>query len=188
MNWKLWLQGLASSLASAAITVLTALIVLPQCPAGWQLFIIAVGPFLINFFSYIKQTPIPICKTLLTACLALSLISCATLQQKWEKATDDERARIIVSQTQKSLKLTLLSAQTFVATNPKYQPEWKTKVLPMFETVNNILGDLIKKGQAGEKLTYLSVISAIGGRVTDIITIINGWGVKTADFSFLKCG
>ena len=60
MDWGQWIQGLISSAASAIVVVITALIVLPSCPAGWQLFVIAVGPFLINFFSYIKQTPPPI--------------------------------------------------------------------------------------------------------------------------------
>lgn len=93
MNWGLWLQGLISSFASAAITVLTALVVLPQCPAGWQLFIIAVGPFLINFFSYIKQTPPPIGKTppliiwLLAIGLTLNLMACATPWQKKSVST-----------------------------------------------------------------------------------------------------
>jgi len=60
LNWGQWLQGLVSSVASAAVTVITALIVLPACPAGWELFVIGVGPFLINFFSFIKQSPPPI--------------------------------------------------------------------------------------------------------------------------------
>lgn len=73
MNWGAWLQGLISSAASAAVTVITALIILPQCPAGWQFFVIAVGPFLINFLSYIKQTPPPI-KTPLTPLIIIPLI------------------------------------------------------------------------------------------------------------------
>lgn len=113
--------------------------------------------------------------------LLAGLMGCATLQQKWDKATDDERARITVSQIQKSLKTTAVLAQAFVASNPKFQNDWKTKVLPMFETANNILGDLIKKGQAGQKLTYLEVIAAVGGRVTDIIAIVKGWGVKVTE-------
>ncbi len=113
--------------------------------------------------------------------LLAGLMGCATLQQKWDKATDDERARIVVSQTQKSLKLAFISAQTFIVSNPKYKDDWKNRVLPMFEVTNNILGDLIKKGQAGQKLTYLQVLVAVGSRVTDIITIIGGWGVRTTE-------
>lgn len=119
--------------------------------------------------------------TLLIMIFFLSLMGCATLQDKWNKATDDERARIIVSQTQASLKLAFVASSTFVAANPKYKDEWKTKVLPMFETTNNILGDLIKKGQSGQQLTYIEVLAAVGSRITDIITVIQKWGVKTSE-------
>jgi hypothetical protein len=118
---------------------------------------------------------------LLAIVLLAGFMGCVTLQQKWDKATDDERARIVVSQTQKSLKLAFISTQTFVGYNPKYKDDWKNRVLPMFEVTNNILGDLIKKGQAGEKLTYLQIMAAVGGRVMDIIVIIENWGVKTSE-------
>jgi hypothetical protein len=118
---------------------------------------------------------------LLAMVMLAGLMGCATLQDKWNKATDDERARIIVSQTQSSLKIAFVTSQTFVAANPKYKDEWKTKVIPMFETTNNILGDLIKKGQAGQKLTYIEVLAAVGSRVTDIVKAVQAWGVKVSE-------
>jgi hypothetical protein len=118
--------------------------------------------------------------------LLAGLMGCATLQQKWEKATDDERARIIVSQTQKSLKTTAVLTAAVVEKNPQYKNDWKTKVLPMIESANNILGDLIKKGQAGQKLTYLEVLAAVGGRVTDIIAIVKGWGVNVTELELIE--
>lgn len=60
LAWGKWLQGLISSVASAVVTVLTALLVLKEPPQDWQLFVIATGPFLINFFSYLKQCPPPL--------------------------------------------------------------------------------------------------------------------------------
>lgn len=113
--------------------------------------------------------------------LLVGLMGCATLQQKWDKATDDERARIIIKQTQSSLKNVSILTATVVEKNPQYKDAWKTKVLPMIETVSDILGDLIKKGQAGQKITYLEVLAAIGGRVTDIIAIVKGWGVNVSE-------
>ncbi len=113
--------------------------------------------------------------------VVLVLMGCATLQQKWEKATDDEKARIIVSQTQKSLESVAKLTAAVVEKNPQYKNDWKTKVLPMIETTNNILGDLIKKGKSGQKLTYLEVLAAVGGRVTEIINIVKGWGVKISE-------
>lgn len=118
---------------------------------------------------------------LLVIMLLVGLIGCATLQDKWDKATDDERARIIVSQTQSSLKISLVASSTFVASNPKYKDQWKTKVLPIFETTNNILGNLIKKGQSGQKLTYMGVLMVVGSKITEIMTIIQSWGVSVSE-------
>ncbi len=60
MNWGAWIQGVISSICGAAVIVITALLVLSTPPKGWQLFVIAIGPFAINFFSFIKQNPPPI--------------------------------------------------------------------------------------------------------------------------------
>lgn len=123
---------------------------------------------------------------ILSLVLLAGLMGCATLQQKWDKATDDERARIIVKQTQGALRINADLTAAFVEKNPQYKDQWKNKVLPMFATANNILGDLIKKGQAGQKVTYLEVLVAIGGRVTDIITIVKGWGVNVTELELIE--
>jgi len=60
MNWGSWLQGLISALASGLITALTAIVVLKLPPTTWELIVIAVIPALLNFLSFIKQTPPPI--------------------------------------------------------------------------------------------------------------------------------
>lgn len=111
---------------------------------------------------------------------------CQTLQQKWDKATDDEKARIVVSQTQKSLKSTFITSKAFVDLNPKYQAEWKTKIIPMFDAANKILGDLIDQGAQGKKLTYMGVLSAFGGRIGEIMAAMAAWGVKLSDFKSIE--
>ncbi len=113
--------------------------------------------------------------------LLVCLMGCATLQEKWDKATDDEKARIIIQQTQKTLKVNAELTAAVVEKNPQYKERWQKQVLPMFETANNILGDMIRKGKAGQKVTYTDVIAAIGGRVTEIMDIIRGWGVKVVE-------
>ena len=60
MNWGVWLRGVIQSLCSGAITALAALAILTEMPPAWKLFVIAGIPTLINFFSYIKQSPPPI--------------------------------------------------------------------------------------------------------------------------------
>ena len=118
--------------------------------------------------------------------VAFYLSGCATLQQKWDKATEDEKARILVSQTQKTLKTLLVSGEVFVMTNPKYKEEWKVKVLPMFKAANAIVGDLIQKGIAGQTLTSTQVLTAVAGRIKEITDALAAWGVTVADTEFLK--
>lgn len=184
MNWRGWFNGLLVSIFTGILMALTAWQAVPNVTGKQLLFLIGI-PMITNFLAFIKQTPLPgsvinkVIAAIMVIGLLFSLGACATLQQKWDKATDDEKARIVVSQTQSSLKLAFVASQTFVASNPKYKDEWKNKVLPMFEAANNILGDIIKKGQAGQKITYMEVLAAVGGRITDIMAVINKWGVKT---------
>jgi len=118
--------------------------------------------------------------------LAFYLTSCATLQQKWDKATEDEKARIFVSQTEKTLKTLLVSGEVFVEANPKYKEEWKAKVLPMFKAANAIVGDLIQKGMAGQTLTSTQVLTAIAGRIKEITDALAAWGVTVAETEYLR--
>lgn len=122
-------------------------------------------------------------KTLRKHCLIALLFifllgGCASLQQRWDKATEDERARILIAQFQGTLKSSFILAEAYVKVNPKYQEEWKTKVLPLFDFTNKLLGDFIQRGKAGEKFTVLQVTSALAGRLQEIETILKEWGVK----------
>lgn len=111
--------------------------------------------------------------------LVLFLLSgCASLQEKWDKATEEERARIMVSQFQGTLKSSFILAEAFVKVNPQYKEDWKAKVLPMFDFANKLLDDFIKRGKAGEKFTVLQVTSAVAGRLQEIEVILKGWGVR----------
>lgn len=110
--------------------------------------------------------------------LILSLCSCATLQQKWNNATDDERARIILSQSQKSLNTMFTLGKAFVELKPEYLLRWKEKAIPAFDIANKVVAGLIAKGQKGEKLTYIDVAAVIGTKVYDIQALLLSWGVK----------
>ena len=59
LNWGSWFAGVVVALATGGLTALTALAVLPACPEGWKLFIVAAVPTLTSFLSYIKQSPPP---------------------------------------------------------------------------------------------------------------------------------
>jgi len=60
MNWSVWFQGLIVALASSAYTVISSLVILKTPPSGWELAVIAGGPFVLGFLGFIKQTPPPI--------------------------------------------------------------------------------------------------------------------------------
>ena len=107
-----------------------------------------------------------------------SMVGCATLQDSWNKATEDERARLVLFGFQKSLKTTLLAGIDYVAIHPEKKADWQKKIIPMFDATNKILLDLEIKGMAGEKLTVIGVTLAVAGRIAEIEVILKGWGVK----------
>ena len=107
----------------------------------------------------------------------LVCVSCATLQQKWGQATEDERARLVLFGFQKGLKTTLLGGLGYVANHPEKKADWQKKIIPMFDATNKILLDLEIKGMAGEKLTVVGVTLAVAGRISEIEVILRGWGV-----------
>ena len=59
LNWGAWFSGMIVAVATGGLTALTALAVLPACPEGWKLFIVAAVPTLTSFLGYIKQSPPP---------------------------------------------------------------------------------------------------------------------------------
>lgn len=106
------------------------------------------------------------------------LSGCATLQYKWEHATEAERARIVLSQFQKSLTTMFRVGSAYAERNPQFAPEWKGKILPSISAANKILGDLIRRGQLGEAITVGQVLSVMGGRISEISAALTAWGVK----------
>jgi hypothetical protein len=103
MNWGAWLQGLISALATAGLTILATMAALEKPPTGWQLFIIAGIPALVNFFAYIKQSPPPIKGGSARALLPLALASalalssgCATGRQTWMDMLGEQEKTVMV--------------------------------------------------------------------------------------------
>jgi hypothetical protein len=106
------------------------------------------------------------------------MAACATLQEKWNKATPQEKSRITISQFQMSVKEMLDAGGLFVDQNPTYRPQWKEKVLPIFKTVNGILDQFILDLDQGKAISFTTIISAVSGKIGEITAIINVWGVK----------
>ncbi len=113
--------------------------------------------------------------------LWVMLAGCASLQAKYDKATDDEKARIWVSQGQKSLSTLFISGQLAAEKDAKFKVEWKAKVLPSIDAANKVIGNIIAKGKAGEKFTPLQVTVLIMGRIKEIADALNAWGIKVSE-------
>jgi len=110
--------------------------------------------------------------------LCFLLAGCATLQQKWGQATEDEKARLVLFGLQKSVKTSLQTGISYIALHPEKKAEWQTKIIPMFDAVNKILLDLEIKGASGQRLTVVGVSLAVVGRIAEIEAILTAWGVK----------
>jgi hypothetical protein len=110
--------------------------------------------------------------------LCFLLAGCATLQQKWGQATEDEKARLVLFGLQKSVKTSLQTGISYIALHPEKKAEWQAKVIPMFDAVNKILLDLEIKGASGQRLTVVGVSLAVVGRIAEIEAILTAWGVK----------
>jgi len=121
-----------------------------------------------------KRKVLPI----LLVIVLMSAFSCANLQTQWGKATEDERARLILFGFQKSLKTTLQVGIDYVAIHPEKKADWQKKVIPMFDATNKILLDLEIRGASGQGLTVIGVSLAVVGRIAEIEVILTGWGIK----------
>jgi hypothetical protein len=83
---------------------------------------------------------------ILSLVLLAGLMGCATTQQ----LTKDQEARIILNSIQDNLGVLFDTGKAFVASNPKYQEVWKTKINPSFDVANKTVAsalDLARKGQ-----------------------------------------
>lgn len=110
--------------------------------------------------------------------LCFLLAGCATLQQGWNKATEDEKARLVLFGLQKSVKASLQAGIAYINLHPEKKVEWKAKIIPMFDAVNKILLDLEIRGASGQSLTIVGVSLAVVGRIAEIEAILTGWGVR----------
>ena len=121
-----------------------------------------------------KRKALPI----LIVIVLIASFGCATLQQSWNKATEDERARLVLFGLQKSLKTLLQMGIDYVAIHPEKKADWQKKIIPMFDATNKILLDLEVRGASGQGLTVIGVSLAVVGRIAEIEAILRGWGVK----------
>lgn len=71
------------------------------------------------------------------------LLSCASIQERWNSLSPDEKARIIVSDLQSQLETLFDKGKSYVQNNPQYLPVWKEKIVPTFDLANDTLKRVI---------------------------------------------
>ncbi|MCL6577992.1 MAG: hypothetical protein K6T73_01215 [Candidatus Bathyarchaeota archaeon] len=89
--------------------------------------------------------------------MALFVLSCAGVQQQWNRLTPDEKARVILNDMQEQLNTLFNQGKLYVQANPKHQQIWKEKIIPAFETSNRALGtamELARNKQISPQETY----------------------------------
>jgi hypothetical protein len=67
------------------------------------------------------------------------VVACAGLQEKWNKLTPNEQARVIVGGFQKTMSSLFDTGKAYVAANPSKQVIWKTKAVPAFDAANQAI-------------------------------------------------
>lgn len=123
-----------------------------------------------------------VCLLLPAFCL-LSLSGCATLGiggggggTPFDKLTQDEQARVVISATQNGSDLLFDVGRGVMIVKPEYKAAWKLAVVPSFDSLNKILLDLETKGGAGQKIDVPAVLTSVQGRIAEIVSLIAQYG------------
>jgi len=96
----------------------------------------------------------------------MSLVACATTQEKWNKLTPNEKARIVIGDIQGQLNGAFDSAKLQIG----YKPEWKTKVVPAFDVANKALADVIQIGKT-KPLDPAMVYAMVQNQVSNVLNL-----------------
>jgi len=112
---------------------------------------------------------------LLILVLAISLNSCSGIQDKWNKLTPDEKARIVIGDIQDQLNNVFDTAKAQIG----HKPEWREKVIPAFDLANKALGDVIILGMM-KPLTPAMVYEKVQNQVNNVLNLCIqlGWVKK----------
>lgn len=110
----------------------------------------------------------------ITLLLAFVFTGCATLQEKWNLLTPDQKARVIVDGIQTDLESWFDQGKAYVTANPQYLPVWKEKIVPAFDVANKALKDtidLVRKGELKPQEVYPRVQTFVDNVVALLIQI-----------------
>lgn len=116
-------------------------------------------------------------RVILSVLVVLAVLSgCAGMQDKWNKLTPNEKARIIVNGFQNSVESLFDTGKAYVTANPSKQEMWRTKAIPAFDAANKsiiVAINLCAAGGATPEVIYKS----IGPAIDAIVAILKAIGV-----------
>jgi len=120
-----------------------------------------------------------ICISLLSCNYGCALFNSAIndIQASWNKLTPNERARIVVGGFQDQLKTLFDLGKSYVSSHPEKQTEWKTKVVPAFDTANKSARGYITMVGAGTA-TPDTVFKEMTPLVVSIANLLTAMGVN----------
>lgn len=101
----------------------------------------------------------------------LLAVSCASLQEKWNILTPDEKARIIINDLQDQLTHAFDTGKAYVTAKPEYQEKWKSEIVPAFDVANKTLASVITMGKT-KPLTPDIVYNQVQGVVTNVLNLL----------------
>jgi hypothetical protein len=108
------------------------------------------------------------------------LAGCATmtnLQTSWNKLTPNDKARVVVGGFQDQLNNLFDLGRVYVLAHPEKAEQWKTKVIPAFDTANKSLRTyiiMVGMGTATPEMVFKEIPAMIVS-VVDLLTVM---GVK----------
>jgi ABC-type Fe3+-hydroxamate transport system substrate-binding protein len=108
------------------------------------------------------------------------LAGCATmtnLQTSWNKLTPNDKARVVVGGFQDQLNNLFDIGKVYVLANPDKAEQWKTKVIPAFDTANKSLRTYIIMVGMGTATPEM-VFKEIPAMITSITDLLKVMGVK----------
>jgi len=115
-------------------------------------------------------------KLLILLPIILALVACAGVQEKWNKLTPDEKARIIIGDFQGQLDNLFDQGKAYVVAHPDKQELWKTKAIPAFSVANQSLASVITLGKT-KPLTPDQVYAVVQANVNAVVTLLTQMGV-----------
>lgn len=113
------------------------------------------------------------------ALVLLFLASCVPMgavQDKWNKLTPGEKARVILGGIQKDLDQKFDQGKAYVTLYPQHQAKWKTRIVPAFDTANKTLAASIQLAMA-EKLSPDQAYAKMQPLITQVLVLLVEIGV-----------